>query len=107
MSVPPAALATPRPLTAYPPPLRWWFAADESVMAWIQDHRSSFTDRLARLVKPLGDGRTWILPLAFFALEGFGMGEPDERRLVWCMLATFLITGFLQQTIQYCTHRHR
>lgn len=80
---------------------------EEDVQAWLQDKRSTDTDRVARWVKPLGNGR-YTLP-ALGALYCYGRLRGSERaaRTALLGLESFAITGLFTETIKHVSHKHR
>lgn len=83
------------------------YAFDPPIMAAVQRVRSRASDRVAKLVKPLGDGRYTLPPLAIFFLIGWIARWPWSTRTYALCLISFFLTGLVCQGLQMLTRRQR
>lgn len=101
------ALLVPAALSSQAPSIRWWHVAiaagavgaisviDRGVDTWIQDHRSSGSDALARAFRRGGQPEvTFVVPGALVA-AGLAAGNRELRRSGVRVLASVLLAGVI------------
>jgi len=107
-------------ITTSLPSVSWWllppglaaialvlYAFDVPIMSCMQRQRTRLTDRLAAIVKPLGDGRYTLPPLALLLVIGLAAHIAWATRLSLLCAVSFLLTGAVCQSLQILTRRHR
>lgn len=80
---------------------------DEDVQGWVQNHRSASTDRIARLAKPLGNGKYTLPALGTLYCYGSFFESERARRTALLGVESFIITGIFTETIKHVSHKHR
>ena len=96
------------PIAAAPPSLlAGLFRVDQRLSDWIQTKRTPATDRAAKWLKCLGDGRYSLPPLG--ALLAYGVIADDglAMRAALIAVASFALTGGFVGLLQMLFHRHR
>jgi membrane-associated phospholipid phosphatase len=83
------------------------YAFDLSIMTWVQRRRTRLTDHLATAVKPLGDGRYTLPPLALLFVIGLIGKIGWATSIPLLCTVSFLLTGIVCQLLQILARRHR
>gem|GEM_PF-866559 len=83
------------------------YRLDAPIMSWVQRRRSRLTDFIAAAVKPLGDGRYSLPPLALLFIIGLFARIGWAKNIPLLCTASFLLTGIVCQLLQILTRRHR
>lgn len=83
------------------------YTRDEDIRDWSQRHRNRTSDNMAVFVKPLGDGRYTLPPLALFYAYGYYFNNHKACRTVLVTLESYVISNIFIQTIKLAGHRHR
>jgi len=85
----------------------FFFRIDLRGREWIQQQRTTLTDAISRRVKPLGDGRYMLPPLALVLCWGYLAHNSLLINMVWQCFLSFALTGAIAQSCQFFIHRHR
>jgi membrane-associated phospholipid phosphatase len=80
---------------------------DEEIQGWVQSHRSASTDKVARLAKPLGNGKYTLPALGTLYCYGHFFESERARRAALYGVESFIITGIFTETIKHVSHKHR
>lgn len=83
------------------------YAVDEKIKDWAQAHRNRTSDDIAVAVKPFGDGRYSLPPLALFYLYGHFAKNHKACHTALVGLESFLVSNIFIQTLKFACHRHR
>jgi membrane-associated phospholipid phosphatase len=80
---------------------------EEDIQNWVQKHRNSDTDGVARFVKPFGDGKYTVPALAALYCVGHFSDDAKARRTALLGIESFVVTGIFTETIKHTSHKHR
>jgi len=83
------------------------YAFDVPIMDWVQRRRTRLTDHIAAFVKPLGDGRYTLPPLALLFIIGIVARIGWAQNISLLCATSFLLTGITCQLLQILARRHR
>jgi hypothetical protein len=80
---------------------------EEDLQAWVQEHRDSRTESVARFAKPFGDGKYTLPALATLYVAGHLSDSDRARRTALLGIESFVVTGIFTETLKHTTHKHR
>ena len=80
---------------------------DQDIQEWVQNNRNTTSNGIAKIVKPLGDGRYTLPPLGAFYLYGYLSENKKATRTALLSLESFVVSGIFVQITKLIGHRHR
>ena len=83
------------------------YAYDTKIKNWIQGHRNDWSDKIAKYVKPFGNGRYTIPSLGLLYIYGHFFDDWKSRKVALLSIESFVITHCFVQTLKFSGHRHR
>ena len=83
------------------------YTQDQKIQDWVQENRSSVSDRISEFAKPFGDGRYTLPGLGALYLYGHLLEDEKAQRTALLSLKSFVISGLFVQALKFTGHRHR
>jgi len=83
------------------------YTQDQKIQDWVQENRSSVSDRVSEFAKPFGDGRYTLPGLGALYLYGHLFEDEKAQRTALLSLKSFVISGLFVQALKFTGHRHR
>ncbi len=83
------------------------YTQDQKIQNWVQENRSSVSDRVSEFAKPFGDGRYTLPGLGALYLYGHLFEDEKAQRSALLSLKSFVISGLFVQALKFTGHRHR
>ena len=83
------------------------YTQDQKIQDWVQQNRSSVSDKISEFAKPFGDGRYTLPGLGALYLYGHFFENQKAQRTALLSLESFVVSGIIVQAIKFIGHRHR
>ncbi len=83
------------------------YTQDQKIQNWVQENRTSTSDRISEFAKPFGDGRYTLPGLGALYLYGHFFENQKAQRTALLSLESFVVSGIIVQAIKFIGHRHR
>lgn len=83
------------------------YTQDQKIQDWVQEGRSSTSDKISKFAKPFGDGRYTLPGLGALYLYGHFLEDEKAQRTALLGLKSFVVSGLLIQVMKFSGHRHR
>ena len=83
------------------------YTQDQKIQNWVQENRSSVSDKISKFVKPFGDGRYTLPGLGALYLYGHFFEDEKAQRTALLSLESFVVSGLFIQIMKFVGHRHR
>lgn len=83
------------------------YTQDQKIQNWVQENRSSASDRISKFAKPFGDGRYTLPGLGALYLYGHFFEDEKAQRTALLSLESFVVSGLFIQVMKFVGHRHR
>lgn len=83
------------------------YTQDQKIQDWVQENRSSVSDKISKFAKPFGDGRYTLPGLGALYLYGHLFKDEKAQGTALLSLKSFVISGLLVQALKLTGHRHR
>ena len=83
------------------------YTQDQKIQDWVQENRSTASDRISKFAKPFGDGRYTLPGLGALYLYGHFFEDEKAQRTALLSLKSFAVSGLFVQVMKFIGHRHR
>lgn len=83
------------------------YTQDQKIQDWVQENRSSVSDKISKFAKPFGDGRYTLPGLGALYLYGHLFEDEKAQGTALLSLKSFVISGLFVQALKLTGHRHR
>ncbi len=83
------------------------YTQDQKIQDWVQENRSTTSDKISKFAKPFGDGRYTLPGLGALYLYGHFFEDEKAQRTALLSLESFVISGLFVQALKFTGHRHR
>lgn len=83
------------------------YTQDQEIQDWVQENRSSASDKISKFAKSFGDGRYTLPGLGALYLYGHFFEDEKAQRTALLSLESFAVSGLFIQVMKFIGHRHR
>jgi len=83
------------------------YTQDQKIQDWVQENRSTTSDKISKFAKPFGDGRYTLPGLGALYLYGHLFEDEKAQRTTLLSLKSLVISGLFVQALKFAGHRHR
>ncbi len=80
---------------------------EERIQEWVQSKRGETSNRISRIVKPVGDIDYTLPALALFYTCGVIADREEFKSMALVALQSTIVTGAFTESLKYLTHKHR
>lgn len=83
------------------------YTQDQKIQDWVQENRSTTSDKISEFANPFGDGRYTLPGLGALYLYGHFFEDEKAQRTALLSLESFVVSGLFVQIMKFIGHRHR
>ena len=83
------------------------YTQDQKIQDWVQENRSTTSDKISKFAKPFGDGRYTLPGLGALYLYGHLFEDEKAQRTTLLSLKSLVISGLFVQALKFAGHRYR